>query len=125
MQVAGRVAQFGRGIMQDVAEEMMNRFSTCLEQEIVGGGAEEEPAQEADASEQRPQHTARSVDRQSEPDPSSRGAEPLDVGSISRGALVKRAAPILGGLVSFGLLAVLVRRVARPSLSIKFEIRKS
>jgi carbon monoxide dehydrogenase subunit G len=53
MQVAGRVAQFGRGIMQDVAEEMMGRFSTCLEQEIVGGGAEEESGQPA---EERPEH---------------------------------------------------------------------
>src|SRR5919107_3449350 len=54
MQVAGRVAQFGRGIMQDVAEEMMDRFSTCVEQEIVGGGAEEELEQDAegDAAEQ-------------------------------------------------------------------------
>src|SRR5919199_586601 len=62
MQVAGRVAQFGRGIMQDVAEELMDRFSTGVEQEIVGGGAEEESEQDskADASEQEASSTEKS-----------------------------------------------------------------
>jgi carbon monoxide dehydrogenase subunit G len=41
VQVTGRVAQFGRGIMQDVATELMDRFSTCVEQEIVGGRGRE------------------------------------------------------------------------------------
>src|ERR671932_430901 len=64
MQVAGRVAQFGRGIMQDVAEELMDRFSTCVEQEIIGGaGAEKEPEQEtkADASERETDSAERSA----------------------------------------------------------------
>ena len=30
MEVTGKVAQFGRGIMQDVASELMDRFSTCV-----------------------------------------------------------------------------------------------
>jgi carbon monoxide dehydrogenase subunit G len=134
MQVAGRVAQFGRGIMQDVAEEMMGRFSTCLEQEIVGGGAEEESGQPA---EERPEHadeagsteTGASVDERQERrrsgSTSPHEVEPLDLGGISRGALVKRAAPVLVGLAGLGLSTLLIRLLARPSLSIKFEIRKS
>jgi carbon monoxide dehydrogenase subunit G len=140
MQVAGRVAQFGRGIMQDVAEEMMGRFSTCLEQEIVGGGTEEESGQLA---EERPEHadeagtsepeaasteTGASVDERQEARKSRSSSphevEPLDLGGISRGALVKRAAPVLVGLAGLGLSTLLVRLLARPSLSIKFEIRK-
>jgi hypothetical protein len=140
MQVAGRVAQFGRGIMQDVAEELMGRFSTCLEQEIVGNGVEEEPEQ---STEERPERadaaatseqeaasteTSASVDgrqaghrsRASSP----REVEPLDLGGISRGALVKRAAPVLVGLAGLGLSTVLIRLLTRPSYSIKLEIRK-
>jgi carbon monoxide dehydrogenase subunit G len=132
MQVAGRVAQFGRGIMQDVAEEMMNRFSTCVEQEIVGGGAEEEPGQdiEADASEQEAASTERSAgvegrqEGQETREASRREAEPLDLGGISRGMLVKRAAPILAGLAGLSLFAVLIRLLARPSLTVTFVVRK-
>lgn len=132
MQVAGRIAQFGRGIMQDVAEELMDRFSTCVEQEIVGGGVEEEPKQEAEAdtSEQEADSTesSASVDGQQEGqrdrESSPREAEPLDLGGISRGALVKRAAPILAGLAGLGLFTVLIRFLMRPSFSVKFEVRK-
>jgi carbon monoxide dehydrogenase subunit G len=132
MQIAGRVAQFGRGIMQDVAEEMMNRFSTCVEQEIVGGGAEEEPEQdiEADASEQEADsaETGASVkERQEEQrtrEPSPREVEPLDLGSISQGAFIKRATPILMSLAGLGLSTILIRLLTRPSFSIKLEIRK-
>ncbi len=140
MQVAGRVAQFGRGIMQDVAEEMMDRFSTCVEQEIVGNGAGEEPEQsaeegperanEADASEQEAASTetgASSKGRQEGQrtrEASPREVEPLDLGGISRGALIKRVGPVLVGLAGLGLSTVLIRLLTRPSFSIKFEIRK-
>ncbi len=38
LKITGRQAQFGRGIMEDVATTMMNEFSSRLEQEIQGGG---------------------------------------------------------------------------------------
>ena len=133
MQVAGRAAQFGRGIMQDVAEEMMGRFSTCLEDEIVGSGAEEESGQPAEerskhADEAGSTETGASVHEKQEGRKSRSSSphevEPLDLGGISRGALVKRAAPVLVGLAGLGLSTLLIRLLARPSLSIKFEIRK-
>ena len=133
MQVAGRVAQFGRGIMQDVAEEMMGRFSTCVEQEIVGNGAAQESGQPAEerskhADEAGSTETGASVHEKQEGRKSRSSSphevEPLDLGGISRGALVKRAAPVLVGLAGLGLSTLLIRLLARPSLSIKFEIRK-
>jgi carbon monoxide dehydrogenase subunit G len=39
MMLTGRVAQFGRGIAQDVAAKMLDQFAACLEREISGGGA--------------------------------------------------------------------------------------
>jgi uncharacterized protein len=139
MQVAGRVAQFGRGIMQDVAEELMDRFSACVEQEIVGGAeekpeqpAEERPEQadETDASEQEADSTETGASvkgRQEEQrtrEPSPREVEPLDLGGISRGALTKRVIPVLMSLAGLGLSTVLIRLLTRPSFSIKLEIRK-
>ncbi len=82
MEVAGRVAQFGRGMMQDVAAELMDRFSTCVEQEIMGGGDEEGPEQPAE--EEPVQPTEEEADaREVEP----RETEPLDLGDVSQKAL--------------------------------------
>jgi carbon monoxide dehydrogenase subunit G len=45
MMLTGRVAQFGRGLAQDVAKRMLDDFAVCLEREISGGDAAE-PAPE-------------------------------------------------------------------------------
>src|SRR4051795_11104694 len=42
MHLTGRVAQFGGGMHQEVAEKIMGRFAECLENEIMGGGEDEE-----------------------------------------------------------------------------------
>jgi carbon monoxide dehydrogenase subunit G len=42
--VTGRVAQFGRGIMQDVSNRLIKEFSSCLQQRLSEGGQSEEPA---------------------------------------------------------------------------------
>lgn len=36
--VTGRAAQFGRGIMQDVAGRLIRQFATCLEEKLQSGG---------------------------------------------------------------------------------------
>jgi hypothetical protein len=58
--VTGRVAQFGRGIMQDVATRMIKDFASCLEQKVVAGEtartatASEPPQQPAPSESSRP-----------------------------------------------------------------------
>src|SRR4028119_2481113 len=41
MMLTGRVAQFGRGLAQDVAKRMLDDFAVCLEREIPGGDTAE------------------------------------------------------------------------------------
>jgi len=50
--VTGRVAQFGRGIMQDVANRLIREFAQCLEQKIVAqsGTAQNAPVQDAESA---------------------------------------------------------------------------
>jgi carbon monoxide dehydrogenase subunit G len=49
MMLTGRVAQFGRGLAQDVAKRMLDEFAACLEQEI-SGAAEPVPVNTAAAA---------------------------------------------------------------------------
>lgn len=42
LEVTGRQAQLGRGIMEDVAAQVLNRFSERLEAELAGGPAVQE-----------------------------------------------------------------------------------
>ncbi|HET7356385.1 MAG TPA: SRPBCC family protein, partial [Nocardioidaceae bacterium] len=43
LSITGRPAQFGRGVIQDVSDKLLQAFIACLEQKL-GGGAPEAPA---------------------------------------------------------------------------------
>jgi carbon monoxide dehydrogenase subunit G len=92
--VTGRPAQFGRGIMQGVAGKLLAEFAVRLEREI-GAGVEvdEEPAPAARGAAERS------------------GAEVLDLGSAAGRALGLRAAALLAGAAA--LVALVVRLVRR------------
>jgi carbon monoxide dehydrogenase subunit G len=45
--ITGKPAQFGRGVMQDVSDKLLNQFVACLEQRMGSGPAAEAPAEEA------------------------------------------------------------------------------
>ncbi|MDN5698644.1 MAG: SRPBCC family protein [Rubrobacter sp.] len=113
MEVTGKVAQFGRGIMQDVASELMDRFSTCVEQEIVGGGSEEAGRAPQKATTVTEESAAAQTGASTQQSP-QREAQPLDLGSVSRGAVLKRAVPVLAGAGGLCLLISLVVGLRRP-----------
>ena len=110
MQLTGRAAQFGRGVQQDVASKLLGQFADCLESEIMGTEAEEEPEQPAPseaepsadgASEEEEQPRRRIIQQ-------DRKVEPLDLGAASREAVlarVKQAAPVAAGV---GVLVVAI-----------------
>lgn len=132
MELTGRAAQFGRGIAQDVASSMLNQFASCLEKEIAGGGSQKQSEQANEPTEQETSSEEQSgADTQRAPE-APEGAEeqiaPLDLGSVSRNALLKRGAPILGVLAGLGLAGFLLTKfLRRPSFRIVFkgfEIRR-
>lgn len=113
MQVTGRVAQFGRGTMQDVAAKLAGQFADCLEQEIMG--VKEEPEQpaateaepSADGAAEEEEQPRRRIIQQ------DRKVEPLDLGEASREAVLKRlkqAAPMAVGVGALVVLVWLIRR---------------
>ncbi|MGA8044872.1 MAG: SRPBCC family protein, partial [Dermatophilaceae bacterium] len=44
LQVTGKPAQFGRGVMQDVSDKLLQQFIACIEGQFAEGGAEEPAA---------------------------------------------------------------------------------
>lgn len=127
MELTGRAAQFGRGIAQDVASSMLDQFASCLEKEIAGNGARGEADQTAETDEQADTTSEETVDTADQstteaPEAASEQVAPFDLGSVGRGAVLKRGAPILGVLAGLGLTALLLTRfLRRPSFRIVFK----
>jgi uncharacterized protein len=87
--VTGRPAQFGRGIMQGVAGKLLDEFAVRLEEEIASSGS---------AAAERPSEPA--------------APEALDLGGAARNAFGRRAAAVAGaaGLALLALRALRRRR---------------
>ena len=120
MQLTGRAAQFGRGVQQDVAEKLLNRFAECLENEIMGGGAEEElepDESEVEPSEEEPSADGEAGEEEEQPRrriiQQDKEVEPLDLGEASQEAVIKRlkaAAPVAAGFIAGALVVWLLKR---------------
>ena len=130
MRITGAAAQFGRGVMQDVSAKMMKRFADCLAEEIGSGSAapaEEpaaapEPASSNGGAAEVPSASSGVSSAEAEAPPSASSgvssASPpprptedvLDLGEVSRDAVLKRALPVVGVAVALFVLLRLIRR---------------
>lgn len=99
--ITGKAAQFGRGVMQDVAGRLVGQFATNLEGVIASrtGGAHEEVKPEG-GSEAGP---APAEPRVVAAPPQQ--AEALDLGSVAMGPVLKRAIPAV--LVVVAVVAII------------------
>jgi uncharacterized protein len=108
LNVTGRAAQFGRGLMEDVASKMLADFAGRLEQLVLEGA----PAAQAPAE---PEPGARAAPAP-EPDETS-----LDVGGVLlrgyRGQLA-----VGGGLLALLLLVVIARWRNRRTMTLRFRL---
>lgn len=117
LKITGRQAQFGRGIMEDVANTMMGEFAKRLEAEINSGGAAAEPAAEAEpAASARPQGAA----------PRAEEPEALDVGNVlARTPLVRYGGAGAVVLVLLTVAALLLGgRKRRRQVTVNFNFAK-
>jgi carbon monoxide dehydrogenase subunit G len=103
LSITGRQAQFGRGIMQDVAGRMLDDFAKRFEAYLLGGDEEAPAAAAANGQVDEP-----GPPRPSPPPPA--GDDALDLGSVMfRSPAFQRAAIA----VALGLLLILVTRRGR------------
>ena len=101
LEVTGKQAQFGRGVMADIAAKLTDQFAACLAERVRGPA----PAAEPSASPQAavPQAVSpQSVSAQAAA-PQDAAAGSLDLVSTVAMPVLKRLGPVLGGL-AFGLI---------------------
>ncbi|WP_273734404.1 SRPBCC family protein [Mycolicibacterium septicum] len=98
--ISGKAAQFGRGVLADVAGSLIDQFAGSLEAELLGG---KEPAAEtgstAGSSEQAPQEAA--------------PINALALAKVMAVPMAKRFAPAIGAVAAAGVLGFLFGRAGR------------
>lgn len=121
LDVTGRQAQFGRGVMADVAGALTNQFAACLAEQIRSPGAPatapngsgqtaapvQAPAQESPAMPRSPAPQLATAQTPSAQTPSAQAPEALDLVSTVVKPVVKQAAPVAAGLAAGLILGLL------------------
>ncbi|MBM3672450.1 MAG: hypothetical protein FJW86_09780 [Actinobacteria bacterium] len=103
LNVTGKVAQFGRGVMADVSAKLLAQFVQCLESTKLSGDtpppAASTPSPQASA-EPAADAGVRTIDAPE--------AEAVDLMKVAGGAVAKRLVPLVGAVVVIGLIIWLV-----------------
>ena len=132
LDVTGRQAQFGRGVMADVAGTLTNQFAACLAEQIRSPGAPgaapdgsrqtqapaQESAQEPSAMPQSPAPQLAAAQAPSAQAPSAQAPEALDLVSTVVQPFMKQAAPVAAGLAAGLILGLLFGHRRRIELVI-------
>jgi uncharacterized protein len=137
LNVTGRPAQFGRGVIAEVGSRLIDKFADNLAQQLAGGppaaeaaaeapaageapaaaeaagpgtaAAESAPVETASVPAEAPAATAAPADADQE--------DSLNLLSLAGPVIAKRAAPVVGAVAGGVLIAWIVRRVRRRKAS--------
>jgi hypothetical protein len=123
LNITGKVAQFGRGVMADVSSKLLGQFADNLKKDVLSG------AEATTAPNDAPQAAASSADAGSAPTDGgaketagprkieSAEAEPIDLMDAAGGSVGKRLVPIVAGLVVVvAIRSIFKRRKRRRSI---------
>ena len=117
LNITGKVAQFGRGVMADVSSKLLGQFADNLKQDVLTGGQATEPSgapQAADGvADAGIAPTDGGASKQGARKIESPEAEPIDLMDAAGGSVGKRIAPIIAGLVVVVALRSIFKRRKR------------
>lgn len=99
--ISGKAAQFGRGVLGEVAGNLITQFARALEADILGGAP---PAAAAPTATAAP--TAETLTAASQP----AAADSVDLLKVVAMPMAKRFAPALAALAAGGLIGFLLGR---------------
>jgi hypothetical protein len=118
LNITGKVAQFGRGVMADVSSKLLGQFADNLKKDVLAGN----PSAETAASDAPTIGTASAADAgfastgAAETGPrkiESKEAAPIDLMDAAGGSVGKRVIPLLAGLVAVLALRSIFKRRKR------------
>lgn len=102
--ITGRPAQFGRGVLQEVSNKLLDEFATRLSDQLSGTGPDPAPAAAS---------TGGSRSAAGPPaGPSVAGNDAIDVFGVAGFPVLKRLAPAVLGLLALAAIAAILRRPA-------------
>jgi carbon monoxide dehydrogenase subunit G len=115
--IAGRIAQFGSGMIKEVSAKLLGQFVTCLEGKLSAGGVDDQAAATASSA----AATGPGAAATGAPAPSAQagaasltapGPEPaaFDLMSVAGRAIYKRLVPLVVGLMVLGVIIYLLVR---------------
>jgi uncharacterized protein len=127
LNITGKPAQFGRGVMQDVSDKLLGQFASCLETKLGADTADDAAgADEADVAAAAPaeaaveetpiaaEAAAAAKQTPSEPrrtTPPEAPAAELDLGATVLPVLIKRyAGPVIAGIIALWILRKILSR---------------
>jgi carbon monoxide dehydrogenase subunit G len=99
LRVTGKVAQFGKGVIEDISRKLMGQFAASLEQKLAA------PSEVSAAESTLPLPPRAEAESESEPEA---GAGAVDLLSVVGGPLVKRLVPLVLVLVA---VVILIRKL--------------
>ncbi|WP_158887736.1 SRPBCC family protein [Amycolatopsis anabasis] len=124
LQVTGKPAQFGRGLISEVGGKILDSFAACLaeklgttaepEPEKPGAtAAEPEPEKPGTAAEPEPEKPAESASPKLTTVENNRETEAIDLVDLAGAPVAKRLAPLIAGAAALLVLLAVLRRLRR------------
>jgi carbon monoxide dehydrogenase subunit G len=126
LDISGKVAQFGRGMLAEVSEKLLGQFVQQLESNVLAGPTGNGAAAEAGSRTGGAGDGAATVETTGEAEATGEAAtgeapprvraidspeaEPVDIMQAAGGSVAKRAAPIIVGLIALLIVLRLRRR---------------
>jgi hypothetical protein len=124
LNVTGKVAQFGRGVMADVSSKLLGQFAGNLERDVLSGNSSSGAAASGSAPSNPPSNPAPSAPAPSASAPAEASApgvrkidapeaQPVDLLDTAGNAVAKRVVPIVIALIALLTLRALRKRRKR------------
>ena len=113
LNITGKVAQFGRGVMADVSSKLLGQFADNLKKDVLSGSpnsASEAPTVADGPTEAGTAPTDGGAKESGPRKIESKEAEPIDLMDAAGGSEGKRVIPLLAGLVALLALRSIFKR---------------
>ena len=106
LNVTGRPAQFGRGMISEVGGKILDQFATNLAEKLGASSQAAEPETPAEPEAAKPKLEAVKPAPQQE-------AEAIDLFEYAGSSVAKRLAPVLAGVAAFLVVLTIIRLIKR------------